>query len=141
MQDYNINVRYSQQQNVSPTSPKYQRVGRKTSTTMPTAGHKNTNVFRMSKRIAVGSGIAVAQRISSYVGELTENKATASRRRTMFTLGAMGLAATSNPIVAGFAATMYLGDKVANYEIKAQKQDVSAEFLRSLSGGTVSGGR
>lgn len=140
MQDYNINVRYSQQQDVSQTSPKFKKA-RQNKTTMPTPGHKNTNIFRMSKRIAVGSVAAVASRVNSYVGELTENKATTSRRKTWLTVGVMGLAATSNPVVASFAALMYVGDKVAQYEIKAQKQDLSASFLKHLSGGTVSGGR
>lgn len=138
MQDYNINVNYSQEQNVTKTSPKYQPFESKTKAVSEKQKDKSESLNGGKIRKAAAVGLAVAHKINSYVGEYTENTVSASRRSVGLTYGAFALAATKNPILAAIGATIYTGDKLIEYGIKVNKENLSADFLRQLSGGVYS---
>lgn len=135
MQDYTVNVNYNQEQYVSKTSPKYQPFESKTKGVPDTQKEKTDSLNGGTIRKITGIGLAVAHKINSYVGEYTENTVSASRRNVGLTYGAFALGATKNPLVATIGATIYTGDKIINYGIKVNKENLSADFLKGLSGG------
>jgi len=136
MQDYNINVNYTQEQYVSKTSPKYKPFESKTKAVPETQKEKTETLNGGRIRKIAGIGLVVGHKINSYVGEYTENTVTAARRSVGLTYGAFALASTSNPLVAAIGTAIYTGDKMIDYGIKVNKENVSADFLRQLSGGT-----
>ncbi len=136
MQDYNINVNYNKKQIVRKTSPKYQSIFEQKTKAVSNAQIEKSeglNGNRVRKTAAIG--LVTASKISSYVGEYTENTVTASRRSVGLSYGGFALAATRNPVVATLGALIYTGDKIINYGIKVNKENLSADFLRQLSSG------
>lgn len=136
MQDYNINVNYTQEQYVTKTSPKYQPFESKTKAATETQKEKSESLNGGKIRKVAGIGLASAHKINSYVGEYTENTVSAARRSVGLTYGAFALAATSHPLISAIGTAIYTGDKIIDYGIKVNKENVSADFLRQLSGGT-----
>ena len=136
MQDYNVNVNYTQEQYVSKTSPKYQPFESKTKAATETQKEKTESLNGGNIRKVAGVGLAVAHKINSYVGEYTENTVSASRRSVGLTYGAFALGATRHPLISTIGAAIYTGDKLISYGIKVNKENLSADFLRGLSGGT-----
>jgi hypothetical protein len=136
MQDYNINVNYTQQQTVTKTSPKYQPFENKTKAASETQKSKSESLNGSNIRKATVIGLAVTHKINSYVGEYTENTISAGRRSVALSYGAFALGATRNPSLAALGAVIYTGDKLIDYGIKVNKENLSADFLRKLSGGT-----
>ena len=89
-----------------------------------------------SIRKAAAFGLAAASKINSYVGEYTENTVVASRRGVAIAYGGFALGATVNPVMALVGAAMFTADKVIDYNIKVGKENLSADFMKQLSGGT-----
>jgi len=135
MQDYNINVNYTQEQYVSKTSPKYEPFESKTKAASNLQKEKTETLNGGKIRKVAGIGLAVAHKINSYVGEYTENTVSAARRTVGLTYAAFGLASTSHPLIAAIGTAIYTGDKMIDYGIKVNKENLSADFLRQLSGG------
>ena len=89
----------------------------------------------------VGTGLAVANKINSYVGEYTENVITQRKINIGLTLAGIGLISTKNPIAGAIALAVYVGDKGISYGINVYKQNLNANYLKELSNGTVKTGR
>ena len=87
------------------------------------------------------TALAVAHKITSYVGELTENRVAARRTQVGLTFAGLGVMALSNPATAAIAAALYVGNATASYGIRVYKENLSADYMRQLSGGTVKTGR
>lgn len=142
MQDYHIYAHYVKESSVPPTSPKYQRQEPQTVATPSAVKEEHSaKATIMSGTKIVATGLAVAHRINSYVGELTENRIAARRTQVGLTVAGFGLLAATNPIAAGIGAGMYFGDAAIKYGIKVYKENLSADYMRQLSGGTVKNGR
>ena len=58
--------------------------------------------------------------------------------RTGISYAGMALAATVNPVLGVSAMALYTADKMLTYNIKVNKENLSANFIRQLSGGSVS---
>ncbi len=137
MQDYHIYAHYQEKQSVSNTSPKYEKRESKVKAVTQTQKEK-ADVFNVGAvRKAAGVALAVASKINSYVGEYTENTVAASRRKVGLTYGAFALGATMNPALAAVGAVAYTAGKAIDYSIKINKENLSADFLRQLSGGVA----
>ncbi|MCK9319495.1 hypothetical protein [Methanoculleus sp.] len=137
MQDYHIYTHYIEKQNVSQTSPKYEKQESNTKAAENLQKEKSGKLNIGTARKAAAVGLAVVSKINSYVGEYTENTVQASRRKTALAYAAFGLGATANPMLAVVGATIYTADKMINYSIKVNKENLSADFARQLSGGVV----
>ena len=138
MQDYHIYAHYTEKQGVSKTSPKYETINKKTQSVPKEHKEKSNSLNLGNVRKGIATSLAVASKINSYVGEYTENTLTASRRQVGITYAGMALFAFTNPALALGSMAMYTGNKVMNYAIKVDKENLSADFMRQLSGGTVS---
>lgn len=141
MQDYHIYTHYVEKQNVSKTSPKFVQIESKTKA-VPTAQKgkvAGSSLGGVRKGIAIGLSTAI--KINAYVGEFTENTVSASRRQVALSYAGMAAFAFTNPALALGAAAAFTANKVINYSIKNNKENLSADFMRQLSGGTVSTGR
>jgi hypothetical protein len=136
MQDYHIYAHYTERQGVSKTSPKYQPFESKTKAAQETQTEKSGGLNIGSIRKAAAFGLASASKINSYVGEYTENTVAASRRGVAITYGGFALIATVNPVMALVGAAIFTADKVIDYNIKVGKENLSADFMKQLSGGT-----
>lgn len=145
MQDYHIYSHYVEDRNISKTNPVSQRLE---------SGNRSQGHLFMSKRAErsqangitninkmVYGGLATLGKINSYVGELTENRISASRNATGLTLTGIGYTMLKRPAMGAIALGLYVGDRIIGYEIKAYKENQTARFLNSLSGGTVGTGR
>jgi len=144
MKDYHIYAHFQRQQNASPTSPQHQAAQPQT---VPVAQNQRQqqanrgNFLSITPMKMAMTGLAVAHKITSYVGELTENRVAARRTQIGLTFAGFGVMAMSNPATAAIAASMYVGNAVATYGIKVYKENLSADYMRQLSGGTVKTGR
>lgn len=132
MQDYNINVNYNMSNSMKETNVKKNKANISRKKTVPKTREK-TNIRGLQRTI--GAGIGVASRINNYVGALTENNIQQRNTQTALTYAGLGVVALSNPVTAVLGATVYTGDKIVQYQIKRYKSDLSADFLRKLSGG------
>ena len=135
MQDYNINVNYNNQGGISKTSPNY-RTPSSEKTKAITEEKKGSSLPMGFRRTGV-MALATTSKINAYVGALTENKVTQRKRQLGLMAVGFGLVAISNPLLAAGAAAIYVADAAIQYNIKQYKENLSAEFLRDLSGGTV----
>ncbi len=136
MQDYNINVNYNGVQNQRKTSIADVKLNRAKSQVSKTTIHKepsSRNNLTLQKATAVV--FAGATKINQYIGELTENTVTQRKRQVGLTLAGFGVLAATNPIAAGIGAAMYIGNAAIQYNITAYKENLSADFLKQLSGG------
>ena len=138
MPGYFIYVKGDEGQGRSRCNPVYSQ-GTKTSVYRSSGERERTyNHHRITPTKAAALTIATASKINSYVGEYTNNKVLARRRAVGLTgAGLVATALTWNPITAGIAAGVMIGDKIISYEIQKDVQAVGAEYLRKLSGGTV----
>jgi hypothetical protein len=132
MQDYNINVNYNISNETRETNIKKSKTDARKKKTVPKSQPKS-NIRGLQK--AIGSGLGVASKINNYVGALTENVIQQRNTQTALTYAGMGVVALSNPLTATLGATLYTGDKIAQYQIKIYKSNLSAGFLRQLSNG------
>lgn len=131
--DYNINVRYG-------------GLGKKTSVSAHNENKADISKTIPKKDKQSGLGnipikaavLGTAMKVNSYVGELTENTFTQKRRQIAMTGLSLMVLAKTNPYAAGLGAAMYVGDSIAQYEIKAYKENLTAGFVRDLSGGVNS---
>ena len=82
-----------------------------------------------------------AAKINQYVGELTENTVSQKRNAIGLTIAGFGVYALSNPIMAGIGVALYGGNMAIQYGIRNYKENLLANYLRDLSGGTVKSGR
>lgn len=139
MQDYNINVNYNGD-NVKKTNPS-SRLHRESKTTISKETLKESDnlTFKMSTRQAMSIGLGTSMKINQYVGELTENRVTQRKNQIGLTATALGLLALSNPIAAGLGGTALVGNSLIEYEIKSYKSNLTAGFLKDLSGGSYNG--
>lgn len=143
MQDYHIYAHYSRAQSAPPTSPKTTTKEPKTVVVEKVVKEKIETEVEFPKQLKAAAAIALvtANKINSYVGELTENRLQQRRVGVVTTLAGLALAIASNPIAGGIATAAYFGNAAINYQIKAYKQNLSADYLKQLSGGTVKIGR
>lgn len=144
MQDYHNYVHYVRESGTPKTSPVHHEENQKTA--VVTKQYRETietkhSALSMSPMKALYTTLAVAGKINSYVGELTENRVTARRTQIGLTYAGMGLAALTNPVTAGIAFAAYTGDKIISYQIKQYKENLSADYMRQLANGTVRTGR
>lgn len=138
MPGYFIYVKGDEGQGRSRCNPIYSQGSKTTVYRSSGERQREYNHHRITPTKAAAMTIATASKVNSYVGEYTNNMVLA-RKRGVFLTGA-GLVATAltwNPVTAGIAAGILIGDKIISYEIEKNKQAVSAEYLRKLSGGTV----
>ena len=134
MKDYHIYTHYMQGETQKKTSPNYSSKDKKTKA----AKGDEEEALNFAPAVSVGrSVLATAMVVNQFVGAWTENTVTASRRQTAGTYAAMASLAFSNPITAVGAIAVYTIGKKVSYDIMANKKDLSAEFMRDLSGGTV----
>jgi hypothetical protein len=136
MQDYHIYTHYVEQQDVPKTSPKYRPIN-EPKTKVITDKEKEKGLSLNAPKKAIAGGLVIANKINSYVGELTENTVTASRRRVGLAYAGMAALAVSNPVLGLSAMASYTADKMITYNIKQYKENLNADFIRQLSGGTV----
>lgn len=141
MQDYRIIVEYQQQSTEPKTSPKYVQQPPKTEVKQDKMLEVKKARQIISPAKGIGISLAVANKINGYVGELTENTVTQRRVQLGLTAAGFALAATMNPLYAGIAAATYVGNAVINYQIKQYKENLSADYLKTLSNGVVKTGR
>ena len=143
MQDYHIYAHYVKDNGVSPTSPRYTKKESPTvATTAPTKEHheSRSKLIPTSAKL-ISTGLAIAHKVNSYVGELTENRIAARRTQVGLTVAGLVYLTATNPITGGIAAAMYFGNAGVQYGIKVYKENLSADYMRQLSGGTVRTGR
>ena len=138
MKDYHIYTHYVEEQSSPKTSPKSKPLKEPKTKAIPEIKKNEGNQlsFNMPKKAIAGSLVA-ASKINSYVGEYTENTVTASRRRVGLTYAGMAALAVSNPVLGLSAMASYTADKMITYNIKVYKENLNADFIRQLSGGTV----
>jgi hypothetical protein len=144
MKDYHIYAHFQRGQNVSPTSPRYQASQPQTVSVQPEERQAHTsrgNFLSITPLRMATTALAVAHKITSYVGELTENRVAARRTQVGLTFAGLGVMALSNPATAAIAAALYVGNATATYGIRVYKENLSADYMRQLSGGTVKTGR
>lgn len=139
MQDYHIYSHYVEKQNVSKTSPKFQQVESKAKSVENTQKEKSQG-FGNARKI-IGATLVTASKINKYVGEYTENTVSAGRRQVGLTYAGMAAYAFTNPLLAAGAAAVFTTDRLVSYNIRVGKENLSADFMRQLSGGTISTGR
>ena len=137
MQDYNINVNYNNVGSTTKqTSPNYQKTQIKKETQVQTE-EVNSGEIGFNRAAALGLGAAI--KINQYVGELTENTVTQRKRQVGITFAGMGaLAVTKGLPIALAAAAVYIGNAAIQYNIMAYKENLTADFMKSLSGGVYS---
>ncbi|MCK9576858.1 MAG: hypothetical protein M0R51_13215 [Clostridia bacterium] len=90
---------------------------------------------------AVTLALGGAAKVNQYVGELTENTVSQKRASVALTYVGFGILALSNPILAIGGAALYTANTVAQFEIRRYKENLTANYLKDLSGGTVKTGR
>ncbi|HKL47110.1 MAG TPA: hypothetical protein VJ878_00445, partial [Candidatus Izemoplasmatales bacterium] len=136
MQDYNINVKYDFTQGAKETNATstYRRKNKKTSYKTKD-DMKNDGMNLGTIRKLTGVGLGAAAKINQYVGELTENGIQQRNTQKALTLAGLGLFAMSNPVLASIGAVGFVGNSAINYQIKQYKSNLSADFMKSLSGG------
>jgi len=137
MNDYNINVNYNIGQTYPETSPKHEmRVTERF--TVPNTGIRGLKGRRSIGNFPVKTGttIALSTKVNRYVGELTENRITQRKVQIGIVSTSIGLLALKNPAAAATVGAYYFGDKAISYQIKVTKENISADFMRTLSGGT-----
>ena len=133
MQDYNINVNYNKTitrktQSISSQATTYKK------TQVKSQEEKvSQSGFNYKKATAVGLGAAT--KINQYIGELTENTVTQRKRQLGITAVGLAVLGISNPVGALAAGAALVGNSAIQYNIKAYKENLSADFLKSLSGG------
>jgi hypothetical protein len=135
MQDYNINVNYN---NVSTetkqTSPNYHKTQISRKTQIKGAEEKHTkSITSFNKTVAVG--LTVATKVNQYVGELTENTVTQKKRQVGIAFVGIAALTAKNPIMGMVALATYVGNAAIQYNITAYKENLTADFMKSLSGG------
>lgn len=142
MQDYKIIVEY-QGSTVKPkTSPQYVAPKQeKVSAEKPIVKEDNSNKLQLNGRKALAVGLATGMKINQYVGELTENRVTQRRVQVGLTFAGMAGLTVANPILGFVAIGSYVANAGINYGIRNYKENLSASYLRQLSGGTVNTGR
>jgi len=139
MQDYHIYAHYVEEQPVTQTSPKFESKPKQTQAVKPKQKEIKKSKFKAISASKVESmALGAAFKINSYVGGLTEN--TLTQRRTQISLTAVGLAKLTavNPVLGLAATATYIADMSIKYQTKIYKSNLSADYLRQLSGGTVS---
>lgn len=142
MQDYHIYAHYVEEQKVPPTSPQFvSKPSRATavSKVVKENTERKHSAFTVNQAQAVA--LTSAYKINTYVGELTENIITQRKVQIGLALAGIGRLAVANPIMGAIAATAYIGNLGIQYGIRIYKTNLSAEFMRTLSGGTVKTGR
>mgnify|MGYP000880180446 CR=1 FL=1 len=138
MQDYNINVNYNNVGTAAkPTSPAYQKTQIKKPTQVKTEEEKATT-GGLGFRKVMAAGLTGATKINQYVGELTENTVTQKRRQVGITFVGLGALSLTHPILGLVGAVGYTGNAAVQYNITAYKENLTADFMRSLSGGVYS---
>jgi len=139
MQDYHIYAHYDQGEKIKPTNPQ-RNISRERPTKAIRAKEKSSkpNFGQLSRRFASVGAAAV---INQYVGELTENKITQRRVGIAISAVGIGVMAINNPAGAAIAASALVANAGIKYNIKSYKQDLTANFLKNLSGGTYNMGR
>ena len=138
MQDYHIYAHYIDKESVSNTSPNSKTVVSKTKAAPDVQEEKSGTLNIGAARKAATVSLAAFNKINSYVGEYTENTIMASRIKTGISYAGMALAATVNPVLGVSAMALYTADKMITYNINVNKENLSANFIRQLSGGSVS---
>jgi len=141
MQDYHVYV-HAQSGGKSATNPQYHKGESKTAvqTTEKKVEHESSH--NLSGIKATGIMLGTASKINSFVGELTENVVTERRIALGLTsIGFVSMAAFGHPIGAALAAGAYYGSKAISYGIKIHKENLTANYMKQLSGGTVKMGR
>jgi len=144
MQNYHIYAHYVTNQGTSPTSIQHKSVSQpKTQAIQPQVAQNKAQRIKAiptPTKIAA-TGLMVAHKVNSYVGELTENRIAARRVQVGLTMAGIGLLSISNPVAGGIAFASYVGNAAVQYGIRNFKENLSAEYMRQLSGGTVKTGR
>ncbi|MCK9575887.1 MAG: hypothetical protein M0R51_08080 [Clostridia bacterium] len=138
MQDYRIIVQHGGTTEKLKTNPQYIAPKQeKVVAEKPAIKEYNAGKLQLNVRKAVAVGTATGMKINQWVGELTENKVTQQRIQAGFTIAGIGYYMISNPIQGGIAMAAYVGNAAINYEVKNYKENLSANYLKQLSGGTV----
>jgi len=140
MQDYHIYVHADKNTRHSPTSPQ-RNAPNKTAVETEEAKEMRESKHKHSQIISTGLVLQSASKINGYVGELTENRVQARKVSLGITSAGLVAGAFTNPALAFTAAAMYFADKAINYGIRVYKENLSADYMRQLSGGTVKTGR
>jgi hypothetical protein len=144
MQNYHIYAHYVKEKGTSPTS--VQHKGAVENRTQAVKSQVSEEKSQKMKAIPTptkiaATGLMVAHKVNSYVGELTENRIAARRVQVGLTMAGIGLLSITNPVAGGIAFASYVGNAAVQYGIRNFKENLSAEYMRQLSGGTVKTGR
>jgi hypothetical protein len=83
-------------------------------------------------------GLGTSMKINQYVGELTENTVTQKKRQVGLTFAGFAALSIQNPIAGIATAAAYAGNAAIQYNITAYKENLTADFMKSLSGGVYS---
>jgi predicted MFS family arabinose efflux permease len=138
---YEIAVRYyANQPQETSAQHKPQQAEQTQAVTQSTKERSDGKGF-ITPHKAVALAMTGAFKINQYVGELTENTVTQKRVSVGLTYTAFGIYALTNPVLAGIGAAVYTGNMAIQYGIRNYKENLSASYLRDLSGGTVKTGR
>ena len=140
MQDYNINVNYNYSQDVRKTNYKMSKLEEPRTKVQDSGGKRQMSLFSKPQK-AIGVGIGLASKINGYVGVLTENTIQQRNISTALTYAGMGVLALSNPAAGAMAMAVYTADKIISYQITQYKANLSADFMRTLSGGVYTIGK
>ncbi|MCK9577019.1 MAG: hypothetical protein M0R51_14040 [Clostridia bacterium] len=138
MQDYHIYSHYVADEGTPKTSPNYERKEKKTVAVKSiTKSHTQSKHSFLSTAKVEAAVIGAAYKINAYVGAYTEN--TVKQRKVQLGLTALGLArlAVTNPVMAGIGAVAFVADAGIKYNIRIYKENLSADYMKQLSGGTV----
>jgi len=142
MQDYHIYVHAGTGGGRPPTSPQAPQNQPQHCAAEPTEERNvRQNRHRFTGARALGVAVIATSKINGYVGELTENRLAQRRISTGLTVAGLVAGIVVNPVYGTIAAGVYFADKAISYGIKIHKENLSADYLRQLSGGTVKTGR
>lgn len=136
MKDYNIYVHGERDVRMAPTNPQYRPTENRVCAEQPQERQAREQRHHFSGLKATGIALASASKINGYVGEITQNVVQQRKRNVGLTLA--GFAATSvygHPFAAAAAGALYFGNKAIEYGIKIHDENLSADYLRQLSGG------
>jgi hypothetical protein len=138
---YEVAVRYYAQRSRETSAQYKPKLAEKTQAQTEEAKEKSEGKNFTIPHKAVALTLGGAAKINQWVGELTESSITTKRVSVGLTYAAFGIYALTNPIYAIAGAGLYTANAVVQFEIRKYKENLTANYLKELSGGTVKQGR
>lgn len=140
MRDYHIYSHYVENEKPK-TSVQHESATRNKLSVEEKAEKKLDQQIGSAMTKTVATTVLIANKVNSYVGELTENVITQRKVSVGLTAASMVTMAIRNPVLAGISAATYFGDKAIQYQIKQYKENSSAAYLRTVANGVATTGR